>query len=436
MTATLVIGGGLSGLVRAYALARRGHDVLLLERSPGPGGVVRTDRIDGYTIERGPNTVRPTPELWSLIGELGLASEAVIAPSSAPRSIDWGGHLHALPMSPWGLASTPLLSARAKLRLLAEPFVAARGEENETVAAFFTRRLGPEVAERLVAPFISGIFAGDARELSMAAAFPKLWALDARHGSLLREAIAPRQDRAAVMPPKGLLSFRRGLQTLPHALAASLGPRARFDAPVSALSRTEHRWRVDTPSGTHEAENVVLATPQATAAELVRRFAPAAAAALEAIPSPPVAILHLSYPDDAFRVPPRGFGFLVVPQPERRILGCLFSSCLFEDRAPKGRVLMTVFLGGTRDPQAADLTDADLVQTAGRDLEAALGTRAGPDLVAVTRFQHAIPQYDREHAVRIRAIADAEAQQPGLSFLGSYRGGISVGDVVRSALAA
>lgn len=424
--------------MRAYSLARRGEDVLLLEASEGPGGVVRTDRKEGYLIERGPNTVRPTPELWSLISDLGLLSEVALAPSSAARFLDWGGRLHTMPMSPLKLATTPLLSIGAKLRLLWEPFVWSRGPQDETVSQFFARRLGPEAADRFVEPFISGIFAGDARQLSMEMAFPQIWALEAKHGGLLRGALAARKDRPppVVKPPRGLLSFRQGLGTLPRALAAFLGPRVRFDTPVETLSRSGHGWKAVTGSGPHEAERVVVATPHPAAAELARAFAPVAAAALEAIPSPPIAVLHLSYPDDAFRVPPRGFGFLVVPQRARRILGCLFSSCLFEDRAPKGRVLLTIFLGGMRDPQAERLTDSDLVATAGRDLEAALGTRGRPDLVSVTRFQHAIPQYDRGHAGRIAAIAAAEAQQPGLSFLGAYRGGISVADVVRNALAA
>lgn len=437
MSSTIVVGGGLSGLVRAYALARRGEDVLLLERSPKPGGVVRTDRVDGYLIERGPNTVRPTPELWSLVCDLGLTSEAVIAPPSALRYLDWGGRLYAMPMSPLGLAVTPLLSAGAKLRLLAEPFVRKRGPEGESVADFFARRLGPQVAERFIEPFISGIFAGDAHELSMAAAFPPLWSLDAKYGSLLRGAIASRKERRppAVKPPRGLLSFRHGLQTLPNALAAFLGPRARFDTPVQAISRDGHGWKAVTPSGSHEAERLVVATPQAAAAELARAFAPAASAALEAIPSPPVAVLHLSYPKDAFDTPPKGFGFLVVPQKERRILGCLFTSCLFDGRAPEGRVLLTIFMGGMRDPGAVALSDDALVEAAGFNLRSAMGVRGTPTRVAITRWEHAIPQYDRGHLVRISAIAAAEAGQPGLCFLGAYRGGISVGDVVKNALA-
>ena len=272
----------------------------------------------------------------------------------------------------------------------------------------------------------------------MAAAFPQFWALDAKYGSLLKGAIAGRKNRrpAAVKPPRGLLSFRKGLQELPRSLAAFLGSRARFGTAVQAVSRSGKGWKVATPSGSEEAERVVLAAPQNAAAELARSFSPGAAAALASIPSPPVAVLHLAFPEDAFDVPPEGFGYLVVPQKGRRILGCLFTSRLFYGRAPKGQVLLTIFMGGSRDPEAAKIADEELVEAARWDLRAATGAQGQPKVVAVTRWAHAIPQYDRGHLARIRDIAKAEADFPGLTFLGAYRGGIAVGDVVRNALAA
>jgi oxygen-dependent protoporphyrinogen oxidase len=437
MTQTIVIGAGLSGLARAHALAARGDDVLVLEGTPRPGGVVSTDRIDGYSVERGPNTVRPTPELWSLVSDLGLLSEAQIASPRATRYLDFGGRLQPMPMSLFGLLGTRLLSARGKLRVFAEPFVRRRGPDDESVRDFFTRRLGHEVAERFVEPFISGIFAGDAGELAAAAAFPALKEMDTRYGSLLRGAIrgSKGKPRPAVKPPRGLLSFRQGLATLPRTIAAGLGDRLKLGTPVRQIQKAASGWRVSTDGGAFEAERLVIATPSDAAARIMSSPAPEAAAALSEIPSPPLAILHLAWPVDAFELKPEGFGYLVVPQSSRRVLGCLWTASLFPDRAPEGQALLTIFLGGRLDPNAAALSDSELVALAGKDVRAATGVRGDPRVVAVTRWARAIPQYDRGHAARMRALADCEARNAGLAFIGNYRGGISVGDVVRNALA-
>lgn len=437
MSQTIVIGAGLSGLVRARALAARGEDVLVLEGGSRAGGVVSTDRIDGYMVERGPNTVRPVPELWSLVSDLGLLSEAQLASPAAPRYIDWEGRLQPMPLSLLSLLGTRLLSTRGKLRLFGEPFVRRRGPENESVRDFFERRLGSEVATRFVEPFVSGIFAGDARELCAAAVFPRVAEMERSHGSLLAGAVLGAMTRrpAAVRPPRGLLSFRHGLATLPRALAAGLGDRLKLDSPVRSVDRVPSGWRAQTDGGAFEAERLVLAAPASASAELLKTAIPEASAALSSVPSPALAVLHLAWPIEAFARPASGFGYLVVPQAARRILGCLWSSSLFPGRAPEGQFLMTVFVGGRLDPNAAALSDGELVAAASRDIGAAMGVRGEPRLVAVTRWARAIPQYDSAHTERMKVLSDCESRYPGLSFVGNYRGGISVGDVVRNALA-
>ena len=431
---TAVVGAGLSGLARAHALAARGEDVLLFEESKGPGGVVRTEERDGYLLELGPNTVRPTVELWSLVEELDLESEAILADPQLPRYVDFGGRLHPLPTSPAGLISTRLLSGRGKLRILSEPFVARGDPSGETVRAFFTRRVGPEVAERIVEPFVSGIWGGRSDRLSVAEAFPSLARWESGSGSLTRGAFAALRSRPKGQPPRkrGLLSFRSGLRTLPLRLAESLGGRARFGVRVESVRRDAGGWKLSLAGEDLAVDRLCLATPAREAARLIAGVDADAAAALSAIAHAPLVVLHLSAPA-VERL--RGFGHLVVPQPERRILGAIWSSSVFPGRSPAGRSLLTVFLGGARDPQALDLADDDLVAIASRDLAAALAIPADFAAVRVTRYVRAIPQYDLDHRRRIDALARAEAQLPGLTFLGSYRGGVSVGDVVRSALA-
>ncbi|MEP6471792.1 MAG: protoporphyrinogen oxidase [Acidobacteriota bacterium] len=433
MTA-VVVGAGLSGLVAAHALAARGEDVLLLEESPRPGGVVRTEERDGWLLELGPNTVRPTPELWSLVESLGLEPEAMLADPRLPRFVDFGGRLHALPGSLSGMVSSRLLSTRGKLRLLAEPLVPRGDASRETVREFVTRRLGPEVAERLVEPFVSGIWAGRSDRLSLAEAFPLLARWESQSGSLTRGALAGllRMPKAKRSERRGLVSFRHGLETLPRRLAESLGGRARFGARVESVRRDAGVWRLEVAGSDVVADRLCIATAAPEAARLVAGVDADSAAALSAIPHPPLVVLHLSTPAAGGL---RGFGHLVVPQPARRILGAIWSSSIFPGRAPAGRSLLTVFLGGVRDPDAIDLDDDALRDVAARDLAAALGIPADFGAVRVTRYPRAIPQYDAGHRSRLETLARAEARLPGLSFLGSYRGGVSVGDVVRQALA-
>jgi oxygen-dependent protoporphyrinogen oxidase len=193
-------------------------------------------------------------------------------------------------------------------------------------------------------------------------------------------------------------------------------------------------WTLATEKGPVTEEHVLLACPADQAARLVSSIAPEAAAALAAIPQPPVAVMHFSFPVDALPSPLRGFGHLVVREPGQRVLGAVWSSSLFAGRAPEGFELLTAFAGGRTDPEAARLPDAELAGLAARELRSLLSARAEPSLVRLTRWEAAIPQYEKGHARRIEALAGAEARWKGLRFLGAYRGGISVGDVVKNAL--
>ncbi|MFY9551286.1 MAG: protoporphyrinogen oxidase, partial [Thermoanaerobaculia bacterium] len=231
-----------------------------------------------------------------------------------------------------------------------------------------------------------------------------------------------------------LVSFRGGMEALPRSLAAALGPSLRVATPTLGIERRGGRWVARTPAGDFEGASLVLAAPALAASTLVRPFAPQAANALAGIPHPPLAVLHLTWPEASLARPLSGFGHLVVPDPKRRILGAVWSSSLFQGRAPKGSALLTVFLGGARDPGILALSDEDLVGAAARDLEAEGVTRGPPRVLMTTRWERAIPQYEAGHGERIAALERAEASHPGLRFLGSYRGGVSVGDVLRSAL--
>ena len=435
MTGAIVVGAGISGLVRAHALARRGEDVLLLEASETVGGVMQTRRKDGFLLELGPNTVRPTPELWGLVEELGLTGETLLADPKMPRYVAWEDGLHALPGSAPAIVRTRLLSPAGTLRLLAEPFVPKGSDPEESVHSFFARRLGAEIADRFIDPFVGGVFAGSAGDIVLSAAFPMLDRWEKESGSLFRGAIAERRRRPPAGPaPRGLLSFREGLQALPRALASRLGERVSTSTPVQNLRpASDGGWALDTPSGIKTAARVALATPAAETARLLEPFAPEAARALREIPHPFLAVLHFCWPLSELPRPLDGFGFLAVPRPDRRVLGAVWSSSLFAGRAPVGQALVTAFVGGARDPEAAALPEAEISRIAARELAETLGVRREPDLVLSTRYARAIPQYVAGHAARRRILEETESRLPGLTLLGNYRDGVSVGDVVRKA---
>ena len=302
---------------------------------------------------------------------------------------------------------------------------------------FFTRRLGPEVAERLVEPFVAGIWAGRRPPFS-GGAFPVLARWEPEHGSLTRGALASRRGlrSTAGKAPKGLLSFRDGLESLPRALARSLGASFQASLPARSLRLEKNRWTVVTDREEIGADRVVLATAAPEAARLTAPLDAEASRALAGIPHPPLAVLHLAWPARAFPSPLRGFGHLVVPAAGRRILGAVWSSSLFPGRAPEGETLVTAFAGGARDPDAAGLPDGALLEIAARELCSSLGAATEPRLLRITRYARALPQYDLDHESRMKAIEGAEGRWRGLTLLGNYRGGVSVGDVVRHALAA
>jgi protoporphyrinogen/coproporphyrinogen III oxidase len=436
----VVIGAGIAGLAAALRLQKAGHAVEVLEASDRPGGVIRSERRGGYLLEFGPNTSVPSAALIGLVEELGLRDEMLLADPKAARYVEWQGKLRPVPMGPGAFFRTDLMTLSGKLRLFAEPFIRARRDgEEESIASFARRRLGRQATERMLEPLIGGIYAGDAWKLSVRAAFPRLERWERDSGSIVRGALASRKTAKespvpAVKPPRGLMSFREGMQTLPNGLAERLGNAVHYREPVRELRPDGRAWRVSTDSREFGADGVVLGAPASSAARLVHPFAAGAADALEGIPYAAVVILHLAGPVSAVSRRLEGFGYLVAPAEGKTVLGCLWSSSLFPGRAPEGKVLLTLFLGGARHPEVVRAADAEIAERGLADVRDALGVRGPLEPISIHRYEAAIPQYVAGHGERVAALADAEAKLPTLRFVGNYRSGVSVGDAARSGL--
>ncbi len=442
----LVVGAGISGLATAFTLGKRGATVELFEAAPRAGGVIGTRHRNGALVEHGPNsTLDTSPLINELLDGLGIRGERIATSAIAStRYIVRDGKLVALPTSFGSFLASGAFSRGAKWRLAREPFVKpAPADAEETIAEFVRRRLGPEFLDYAIDPFVAGVYAGDPERISVSAAFPRLHALEQKHGSLIKGRImGARERRAQGEVAKNVaasFSFRGGMQILTDALAAAIG-RIETGVSVRRIERgKDGAWTVAGARGgdpmLRRARAVVLAVPAFEAAKLLRELWPPATRGLNAIPYAPVASVATAYRRPDVPHPLDGFGFLVPRRESRRILGSLFSSSLFEGRAPHGIVLLTTFVGGMRHPDLVQKPDGALGTLVHEELASLVGATAVPQWFDLTRWTHAIPQYNVGHAERIQALDDAERATPGLFACASYRGGVSVGDCIKSARA-
>lgn len=436
-----VLGRGISGLAAAHFLARAGHEVVSIDPAAEPGGLIRSERIDGFLCETGPQALLDGPaETRLLVTGAGLDARVIRAdPSSRRRFIHARGGLHPLPGSPVGLVRSQLLSWHGKLRLVREPFLRGSAPDgDESVLAFATRRFGEEAARALVATAVVGIYAGDAAELSAPSALPRLTALERAHGSVVRGAIKQRRQGGGFGK---VVSFPDGLQELARALEQQLGER-RIVAAAERIERAGSGWRVSLAGGAPpiDAGAVVVATAGATAAALLDPLAPAAASAIRRVRQAPAAVVSLGFRGADIGVDLRAYGFLVARDPAiggapSTVLGCQYESSIFAGRAPQGSVLLRAILGGTFDPGIVGESDDSIRDRTIADLRRLAGLTREPDFVRVWRHRDAIPQYGLGHAALV-AEADTDlARHPGLHLIGHTLRGVGLNDCIAAAAA-
>jgi protoporphyrinogen/coproporphyrinogen III oxidase len=449
-----IAGGGIAGLSIAHAIRERdpAADVVVLVDQPRVGGNIRTEVIDGYTCEWGPDGfLDNAPATLRLAEAVGLGPRLLPSNDAARRRyIFRGDRLHEVPVSPLAFVRSGLLSLGGKARLLREPFAPRREEEDESIHAFAARRIGEEAASVLVDSMVSGIFAGDARALSLRACFPRMWQLETDHGSLVRAAIATRRNRRngdAVGAPAGrLMSFRDGMQELPEGVARTLGDRVRAGAPALRLRKGFERdaftgasqkgYSVTIPDGTIEADAVVLAGPADASAGLIEAFDPTLASLLAGIETAPIVVVCLGYDERALaadRGALDGFGFLVPRTEGARILGALWETSIYAGRAPSGKALLRVMIGGASDPLAETLDDEELLAVTRTDLHRTMGLSIAPEFTRVIRHRRGIPQYTRGHVARLQRIAGLLKAHPGLFLAGNAYRGVSINSCIAEA---
>jgi len=438
MKSIAIIGAGITGLTTAFCLKRQGIPVKVYESSGRVGGVIQSTRRDGFLAEHGPNTILETsPKVAELVKWAGLEPHRLTsAPEAEARYVVRDRRPVSMPGSPLGFLTTPLFSVGAKLAVLREPFVKPRRDGvEESIAQFVQRRFNQEMLDHAIDALVAGIYAGDPYQLSLPHAFPKLKALEDNYGSMIKGQIFGAKARkksgetAKDRAPK--FSFDEGLQVLTDGLARQLGDAIQLNSAVSALTKLAGSWLVQTPAGNQEHDAVVYCGNAFRLAQMQIKAGPQGFIPVEMfaeIKYPPVASVVLGFRREDVTHSCSGFGMLIPKIEGFKILGTIFSSSLFPNRAPAGCLSLTSYIGGTRYPAFASLPSNQLIDLTMADLRELLGVKGSPVFSHVTLYPRAIPQYNVGYGKYRDRLNEIEAQAPGLFFAGQYRDGVSLAD--------
>ncbi len=440
---TIVVGGGISGLTVAWKLKRAGIDVALLESNSQVGGCMRTEHRDGFLLEKGPfNVIVRDPAFEELLEDFSDKLSVVQASSEArSRFIYRQGRLMAVPSNPIALARTPMLSLRAKCRLLMGLLASRRPTSEEwSIQDFAVRRLGGEVSETLVSAFIAGIIAGDISKLSLNACFPSIADFDRHARSPIGYGISKALGRKGQKHKRrwrGLVSIDGGLGAIAEAIGASLGNDLHTHCHVGSIDRKPGGFTLSGDMGNGRAQTfhcsrLVMASPVAAAGRLLEPLTHKAVEEMRSIESASLTVVNMAFRAEDVEHPMRGFGFLVPSnEPDFPLMGMLWADSAFPHHGREGHRLVRLFMGGSRTPDINSMSDDNLLEIARSPLRDLLGIKGEPTLTDICPYPGAIPQYHFGHREKVERIKAAVAAVPGLHLAGNYLGGVSINDCVR-----
>jgi oxygen-dependent protoporphyrinogen oxidase len=427
----IILGAGPAGLAVAHELNKSGAKVKVVESSQRVGGSIRTINQAGWVVETGPNTLQINGEGdLKILRGYGLDQEILRADSSAAnRFILSRGKLHALTAQPTSLLKSDLLSFTEKVRLLSEIFIPRSHLKNESVFNFISRRFGSAAAELLMDPVIAGTHAGNPRALMIESCFPLLTELEKNHRSVLLGLIKNKKEARAI------IGFKNGMQQLAESIAESLKNNIELGCHVTLMQKSKGGWQVAWRNTRGEemgawAKNLIITLPHwqwsATLPfEILKDLED-----WKSAPSPSVTVMARGYNQSDVPHSLNGFGYLIPQSEKREILGTLFSSSVLPSRAPDGKILLTSFIGGARQPQMATKSDIALGEILDRELSETLGITARPEREWIQRWEKSIPQYTQGQTEREHSLALCESKNASLYFHGAFRGGISLMQVI------
>jgi oxygen-dependent protoporphyrinogen oxidase len=457
-----IIGAGISGLTLAWKLKLAGYDVTVFEASSNPGGAIQSHRDGNWLAEAGPNSIQDSDtSVTELVESLGLTNRLLEASTEAKRRyIVRYKRPQLVPNSPISAIKTPLFSWKAKFGILGEPFRPVLSDSSiidESLASFVRRRLGPEFLDYAINPMVGGIYAGNPERLSVGHAFGKVKALEGEFGSLIKGSIGRmRQRKKSGQKPhkKRVLSFPNGLGELTNTLAEKLGSDLHLGTRVTSITRHPNSTyslslakqnsadsspvhpiltspTPHSPLPTSYSQIIYCGTTYGLESIHLEGFEGMPNSRLTQLPYAPVSSLTLGFPRDAITHPLDGFGVLVPEKESMNILGCLFTSSIFPDRAPVGHVTLTIFIGGMRSPELVDRSKDDIQKLVLKDLDTLLGVKSSPVFSHFTRWNKAIPQYETGFGEFLSIMDTIEEKNPGFYLVGNYRTGISLDACIR-----
>ncbi len=432
----VIIGGGISGLSLAAYCKDGGFNSIVLEKNKDVGGNLNTILKDGYLLETGANTTSSNLAFEEMVKLLGI-EEHVLRPSSnsQKRFIVKNNKLKEVSPKPKDILTSPLLSTRGKMALFGERNKKKRDTfEEETVGQFFERRFGREVVESFVDPIIAGIYAGDPYQLSMRSVMPKLIELEAEYGSITK---ALKKQKGA-LPKREVVTFDQGMQVLINALKDYIGhDNILCEMNVNKVNHLENgQFAIELSQQGMDleivADSVVFATPSYVTAEFIRPFSPELADLMK-LHHPKMAVVHLGYDQLALKKPFKGFGFLVPSKEQKALLGAIANSSFLMGRAPQGKHLFTLFVGGTRNEQQLVNNKDHFINQAILDFETIMGISQPAEMKHIIEWDRSIPQFTIGHQALLEGIQFFEGNIKNLYILGGFRNGLSVSDCIAGA---
>lgn len=436
----VVVGGGISGLSLAYFLSKRNPelDIKIIEAEKRVGGKIITENISGFICEGGVNGfLNNRPATLKLSEELGIVPLEASEHSKA-RYILIDGRLKKVPENPLKFFLSSLLSISGRLRMIKEYFIPPLKEDiDESVQSFVSRRVGREFYEKLIDAMSTGIYAGDPSRMSMKSCFPKVYFLEKKYGGLIKGLIALKKQKkdAKAQPSAVLMSFRAGMSELIHSLESHLSSKILKGKRVLNIDRKNNHYTVYLDDGNViNAEKVILACPANESAEILKGLSKELSDILRTIPYPPLSVVAFGFRKEQIGFGTSLYGFLIPHREGRKILGTLFDSSIFPNRAPEGYVLLRTMIGGRRAPELAMLPDEKLIDTALSELKPLLNIKGQPEFIKIFRWEKAIPQYELGHEEKLSLMEQILSKFPGLYLTGNAYRGVSVNDCIENSM--
>ena len=428
-----IIGGGISGLATAFYIKQAQPDttITLYEKEPTLGGKMHTHEEEGFLFEEGSNGfLSNKPDTLDLVKESGAEELLMRSSDHARVRFIYKDSLELLPESPGAFLRTPLLTWRGKLRVAKEIFVAPKTDDSdETLQSFGYRRVGQEMTDAFLDPMVAGVFASAPDKISVGAAFPAVVKLEREYGGLFKGMLAKKKKDAG--PGGVLMSFHGGVSAFIDALAESMEIEIRTDAPVESLTRQDSTYTLTANGQSDTYDRVILSTPAFVTADLVRDLDAELADQLDDIEYSPISVIGLGYEHLDHDL--QGFGLLTTSSANKDVLGVLWDSSIFTDRAPEGKKALRVMIGGQRNPNLALKSDEELTALAIQGVKETMGITTPPDITYVKRWERGIPNYRLGHIARMEKLFETLERHEGLYLSANAYYGVGLNDCVANA---